>query len=277
LGSLASSISGDYFTEAFHQVVAMLGGKGRFISSLGITSLIARKLKISLTTEMVSEITQFARPVSENFDNRKQIAGCFSSAALQDLTRGLELRELQTTTTISQLLKQSPTSLKTKQVTGYGHGHGVAGILTQATINKMEGVGAMGGASRARIPRAFPNNSISKFDETLAAAQTLIIKQAGFIKERIRLEMKCVASHRFICFTDTMIVFFTPDAGAIKQLVRIHDVRSVASSEGEVTLVEKGKQAIVIQAKTAELAGRIHWFVRGQARMIRLYKESWLL
>jgi hypothetical protein len=141
----------------------------------------------------------------------------------------------------------------------------------------MESLHAMAGASRARTPRAFPNNIISKFDETLAAAQTLIIQQPGMAKERIRIHMKCVASNRFICFTDTMIVFLTPDASAIKRLVRIQDRRSVASSEGGVTLVEKERQAIVIQAKNSELTGRIHWFVRGQARMIKMYKESWLL
>jgi hypothetical protein len=239
LGSLASSISGDYFTEAFHQVVAMLGGKGRFISSLGITSLIARKLKISLTTEMVGEIAKFPRPLSENFDNRKEIAGCFSSDALQDQTRGLKLRELQTTTTITQLLKWSPTSLKTKQATGYGYGHAVAGILTQAGIDKIESCNAMDRASRERIPRAFPNNSISKFDERLAAAQILLIKRPGLVKERIRINMNCVASNRFICFTDMMIVFSTPDASAIEQLVKIHDLKSVASCEGDTR--EEGK------------------------------------
>jgi hydroxymethylpyrimidine/phosphomethylpyrimidine kinase len=74
-----------------------------------------------------------------------------------------------------------------------------------------------------------------------------------------------------------MIVFFTPNASAIEQLVKIQDLRSVAISEGEVTLIEKGKQAVVIQAKNSELAGRIHWFVTGQARMIKKYRESWLL
>jgi hypothetical protein len=171
--------------------------------------LIARKLKISLTTEMVSDVAKFSRTLSEDFDNRKQIAGHFSSDALQDLTRGLKLRELQTTTTIARLLKHSPTSIKTKKVIGYGYGHGVASILTQVTINKTESLHAMAGASRARTPRAFPNNIISKFDEMLAAAQTLIIQQPGMARERIRIEMKCVVSNRLICFTDTMIVFLT--------------------------------------------------------------------
>jgi hypothetical protein len=275
IDSLASKLSGDYFTEVFHQGVRMLGKKGRLLSSLGITSRIASALKISLTTEMQNEIARFARRDSEVFDNRREIAGCFSSDSLQTLSSALRSSYLHPTTTITGLLRSVPeySGLKTKPIAGYGYGRGVAGILTRAAIDTLDSVRAMRDAVRARIPRAFPGNAIARYDKVVARAQTVIAKQIG-ARERIRMTGNGLEK-QLICFTDTQVVVVTV-GGAIADSSKIADIQNAVASEGRVEIVRRVESPLIVIANGQKEAEQIAWYTLAQKRMIQLFSQSLL-
>jgi hypothetical protein len=271
--SLASKISGDYLSELFHQCVRMLGKRGRFLSSVGVTSRIASALKISLTTDMQAEVARFARPQQDRFDNRHEIAGCFSSDALTTLAGALRSRGLRATPTVAGLLQRPPScaGLKTKTVAGYGYGHGVAGILTRPPADAEE---AAPGAGRARTPRAFPRNRIEEYDRSVAGAQTAIAKRLEG-RERIRMAAPSANGGPLVCLTDTCVVCMAREA-EVRAVVRIAEIEGVAIVGRKVTLRGPGP-AVTIEVDDTKLAEQIMWYVTAQSRMLLRFKESLLV
>lgn len=228
VSDILEKITGDYKTIAFKQILDCLGVSGRIMTTFGIADIISQALHIAKQSSLTDQISQFSRSETEVFDNRKQVAGCFSHAALEQLSKRLESCEIETSTLIRQLLDGKETGLMIKTMPGQGFGHGVFGVLTRATMDTMPDVAVMQNVKRERVPRTFPGGHINVFDREVSNAQILIHREGKkFRDQRIYLAFRCIASSEYICVTDHYIIQLSAPVDKIVGKIAIEKITSV--------------------------------------------------
>lgn len=276
LSALVTKISGDFIYEAFEQGIKVLGPSGRLLSSIGVTSLIASKLNISLAKDQTEELLEFARHESETFSNRKAVEGKLSLEAIEQLMRELTDNGFEPTPLLRGIYGKQKVGLKTKMIPGYGYGRGVTGILNRVLIDMMDKVKIMKDVTRVRVPRAFPSNEISAYDTRLAVAQGIIAEKKGYEGEKIRLSVVCRTSGRFICITDQFIFVFTPDLSSLERAEPITLVQKMGLVKTSIELTFQDEQSVNVTASSVTEALQLNRYILSQLNMFQLFRESTL-
>jgi hypothetical protein len=269
--ALAAKISADYFAEAFKQAVRLLGAGGRLLSRFGFTTKIASALKISLNTDLSAEVAQFSENLAEGFVNLTETNAGFSRECLEHLARHVLAAELSPTATIGRLIQGTETGLKMKRISGFGHGHGLVGVLTLAP-QRMEVDHAN---QRRRTPRAFPYNVILEYDASIAVAQRMIAGKID-VKDRIRVAVRCAQTDRLLVCTDTVVFLLSPDLRNIKAEYRIAELKKCSSNIGVLQL-EFGKgKSLAATFPDTESAAAAQWYLKSQRRTLDYFHASML-
>jgi hypothetical protein len=268
--ALAAKISADYFAVAFQQAVRLLGTGGKLLAHFGVTTKIASALKISLATDLSAEVGKFSRRSSDGFINVTETNAGFSRESLRHLALHVRAAELNPTATIGRLMHGTETGLKMKRISGFGHGHGLVGVLTLAP----DRIPAGHEAGSRRPPRAFPHNKISEYDECIAIAQKTI---AGRIepRDRIRVAERCNRTDRFLCCTDTSVFLLSPGLRRIKAECRIADLQRCGVKEHSILHLEFSKPPpVMVSFANAESAHDALWYLTSQKRMLHFFHAS---
>ena len=273
---IKEKIVSEYKTAAFHQIIAMLGGKGKIMSAFGVTATIAQMLGIKLTSELTAEISEFLSQESEEFDNRKHMCGPFSEEALSRVAELIKKFEFPSSNFVAALLKNTDIGLRTKR-----SGNGVIGLVSKtSTVALMKGTDHMSGAARKRVPRAFPNNEIAAFSTRLSFAQNRIQKVA--LNEKIRMAVFPTSESPCTCCTDSFIFVLDPGLNKITQTIAIADINLIArSSEGQEIIItakpKKGpEQDLQIRCSNADQMYKLETYLKSQKIMSAIFSESML-
>ena len=274
--SLTSKISGDYIYAAFEEGIKVLGTSGRLFSSLGVTSLIASMLNISLAKDQTKELLEFARHESETFSNRKVVQSAISPEDVEQLIQELTDNDIEPTPLIIGIYQQQPVGLKTKMIPGYGYGRGVTGILNRVLIDTMKKVPVMKDVTRVRVPRAFPSNKISVYDTRLAVAQRIIAENKRWAGEKIRMSVVCREHQRFICFTDQFIFVFQPDLSSLERAESITGIQKLGLVNTVIEITFQEGPILRITASKVIEALVINRYLLSQLNMFQLFLESTL-
>lgn len=191
----------DYKFAAFKQIISILGVSGKIMTAFGITDSLIRLLQIRIHSDLVDfnsiqeshskpkgiSFTKSMALLVNQFDNRKEIvAGFFNHYTLMTLKQKVETNGMTISNTIKSLLNgntdEQNLGMQIKMIPGCGFGHGVFGILTKSRINRMENINPMADVNQIRMPRAYPNNHIGKYDSIISKAQLIISKFKGTTK-----------------------------------------------------------------------------------------------
>ena len=233
LDFIIEKVSSDYKTAALEQVLESLGTSGKLMTTLGITATIAEKLDIVLKSELTDSIQSFQSKQSEEFDNRREINGCFSQQTLSDLQKCISDSNLTPSHTIESLTEQNesniqsdPDGLMIRDFPGSGFGHGIVGVLKKASIDTLDDIKVMSGIERKRVPRSFPNNRIEKFDEEICNVQnTIQITSKTF--ETIQMKTKRKDNGEYIVLTDLTVYYLLPPYDKIRFKIKIKEIKSI--------------------------------------------------
>jgi hypothetical protein len=196
LSDIREKIAGEYKTAAFFQIIETLGGRGKLMSAFGVTTLIAQALGVKLTTELSGNASAFAGRIDEEFDNRRDLGGCFAEETLESIAQLMMEHSTSASPVLEGLCSGADVGLKLR-----ASGLGVFGILTRTSIDTARHVGLMEGLSRRREPRAFIENQIGPFDPWVSQAQLFV--QKGLAHEKLRMVVRLGDSA--LCCTDQWI------------------------------------------------------------------------
>ncbi|KAK8891147.1 hypothetical protein M9Y10_028353 [Tritrichomonas musculus] len=222
--AINEKIMNEYKTQAFNQLIQMLGSGGKLMTAFGVTNLIAEALGVKIESELSNDIQKFSSTETQmEFDNRRKVNGAFSQESLDALSSTIGKAHFRPSEIINKIKSQQTENigLKTKSVSNNGGGQGVLGVLTKLSNDALSNVPRMDKTARKRVPRAYPNNTISKFDEKISRAQNLI--QALSQQERtevIRIACRS-AKQQFVCITDTFVYIIREDFKGIEAKFKI--------------------------------------------------------
>ncbi|OHT11685.1 hypothetical protein TRFO_03923 [Tritrichomonas foetus] len=276
--SIATKLVDDYKTAAFNQILEMLGSGGKLIKRLGIASVIASALSISMTSDMTQDLDINKELLNSlEYDNRKMVTlrhGCFSEQSLSDLFRITTEHDMKISPLVLKILTNEYSGLKMKLIPGFGYGRGIAGIMTKPMNDRMPQIAPMSEILRVRNPRAFPEYQISPFNQEIAAAQTIIYKSGG-INEKMRVLSKVSKSKKIIIMTDTALYLFTSDLRKLLGIIKIVDIKQcemiMKNHSVKICLMNGKTIYFEIQNPTA-----LNFFF-SQFQMTKAFHESLLL
>jgi hypothetical protein len=262
--AIVHKLSGEYKTLAFYQLVELMGSKGKLMSTFGVTTIIAQALRIKQVSELEAEVSQFTTKQSEPFDNRKEMTGIFSQEAIKSIAELLGHHGLPESDFLSSILANTDLGLKMRV-----SGQGLVGLVYKTTVDPLSDVAVMQGATRRRVPRAFPNNSIDRFDALLSEAQSAIQKVK--LGERVRMTVR--ATQSLFCLTTHFLFVFDRAQKKITSTMPIVDMEAL-NSDGEVELrvkVKGRKEEFGIQCEDREQCRKLQSYLKSQWMMIQYY------
>lgn len=299
-------ITNEYKTQAFHQIIQMLGGGGKLMSAFGVTNMIAEMLNVKIVSDLSSDIKQFSSTDCQvEFDNRRTVNGAFSQESIKSLFEIVEHARIKPSDVLTglKMLENKDIGIKTKPVSNNGGGQGVLGVLTKTASNLMSNIGRMEKVNRIRVPRAYPNNMISKFDEKISIAQNIIQFNPSSDKKRIeviRITAESV-TQQFVCITDYFVYVFLNDFQGIEHKFDIKLIGKLETKDNVVTLernvnmipqtksksksknqseesndTEPNECLCQLQAKNEEEAHRIIGFLKSQKIVLETFGISLL-
>jgi hypothetical protein len=273
VSDILDKITADYKRVVFEQIMSTLGLTGRLITQFGITESIIQLLDIKRQSDLTGELAPFARHQSERFSNRREIAGCFSREVLNDLNEKLSMCQVSASQLVRDLLNESSIGLKIKMMPGCGFGHGVFGVLMKSATTAGIELAVMAGATRARVPRAYPNGHIDAFDVAISNAQSLIQQQMR--QERIRMAFR-LQNSGLLCLTDRFAISFLPNGNHVVGEFEIAKLDDVLIKDN-VLLVLKMKLKDVSWKFASETDARQAWhFVKSQRTILTAFRTSLL-
>jgi hypothetical protein len=236
-----------------------------------VTALIAQALGIKLTSELSSELSQFAGDISEAFDNRRDATGCFAAESLASIAGVLERRGLLASPVVAGLQSGIEIGLKLRAA-----GLGVFGILSKMWIDPIKSLAIMEGIVRKREPRAFIENEIGQFDPWVSQAQGFL--QHSSPGEKIRMISRM--GDAIVCCTDQYL--WAVDK-ALKKVIRKVAVVDISTKGGETEVVvvlelrEKGKvEVIEVECRDSDQTEVLLAYLASQKIMIDMFKTSLL-
>lgn len=263
LNFIIEKVSNDYKTAALEQVLESLGTSGKILTTFGITATIAEKLDIPMKSELTdisTSLQNFQSVKSEEYDNRKEINGYFSQETLSALQTSIKEFNLRSSSTIENVLTLNESSessnsdsdnkisstpavqtqenngrLMIRDFPGSGFGHGIVGVLKKATIDIMTDVKVMSGIERKRVPRAFPNNRIEKFDEEICTVQTTI-QMYGKTFEKILMKTKNKVKGDYVCITERAIYFIPQPLDKVRVKIKIKEIKAIRIDGNSITI-----------------------------------------
>ncbi|KAH0787959.1 hypothetical protein GPJ56_008115 [Histomonas meleagridis] len=261
----------EYKTAAFNQILQMLGTKGKILSTFGITSMVADMLGIKMCSDMSSDISRLIETQRDTFDNRRELNGVFSQQSLNALVELIKNASLTPSSLTMGLIENVNFGMQNKVLNGAGFGKGVLALFT-GSVNPLKDVGLMVGVSRKRYPRAFLNNGIGVFDESVSKFQSFV--QKDIQNETIRLAIKGDTQNVFI--TDTNIYLVSNDNKI--RYMRIADL-ILLKVEGKFVVVKgvNSKEEVKLETENEEEAVRIELALSSMRNMIRLFGFSLLV
>lgn len=270
--SLVNKISGDYKTASFNKVIEMLGSSGTLLNLLHITPMIASKLNISLTSKLSEKINQFSHIEKEQYSNRRTLLGYFSIELLETLSSHLNLFKIEQTHLIKAILNKKNTGIEIRSINGYGFGVGIAGVITKTYIDLMRSLPSMSGTSRARYPRAYPENRISVYNNDLAKAQTFISNE-NQTNDQVKLALWSTNNHSFICFTNSIIYVLNNEINHLNDFASIKDVKNITIINESLKITFNNRKGLSLSFdRNAYLP--IMLFLLSQIEMYKLFKKS---
>ncbi|OHT12617.1 hypothetical protein TRFO_03653 [Tritrichomonas foetus] len=231
---IIDKVSNDYKTAALEQVLESLGTSGKILTTFGITATIAEKLDITLKSELTDSIQNFQSITAEDFDNRREINGCFSQQTLSTLQTKIDENKLQASTVINNIADQKDVAgLMIRDFPGSGFGHGIVGVLKKATIDTMEDIKVMSGVERKRVPRAFPDNKIEKFNKEICTIQNTI-QTNGKTFEKIQMKTQNEETGEYTVITEVAIYFLVPPFDKIRQKIKIKEIKLIKADSHKI-------------------------------------------
>jgi hypothetical protein len=264
---LLGRIAGEYKTAAFRQIIAMLGGRGRLMSTFGLTALIAQVLRVKLTSELceLSELSE----VTERFDNRSEANWCFGKEELAAIADLLASSRLAPSPVIAGILARGDIGLRLR-----AEGVGVFGILEKMSGDAMAATALMEGLHRQREPRAFLENTIGRFDSRMSHAQLFLQKSCP--GERIRMTARTGAD--VVCCTNHFLFVLDQELSGVIRRIDIADIDFNGRASGANVLIvvrEKGKvEEMTVQCAHANRADLLKVFLASQKKMIEMFRSS---
>jgi hypothetical protein len=265
-GEIFGKIVAEYKTAALQQIITMLGSGGKLMSTLGVTGLIAQALDIKLTSELGTEISQFARAEHEEFDNRRELRGAFAEDSLRSIKASLGKQGMTESDLINGLLANADVGLKL-----IASGQGLFGLLSKSTVDAMSNLQIMDASTRKRVPRAFLKNRIEKYEATISMVQVIIQKVKP--AETIRITAK--AGRHTACCTEHYVFVLNEELTAVAFMLAIGDGDvSVCGVAIEVRPRSRTSDAIVLTCSGLEEREEIKTYLASQATMIRMFRTS---
>ncbi|OHT12439.1 hypothetical protein TRFO_17707 [Tritrichomonas foetus] len=289
--SISERISSEYKTAAFKQILLMLGKTGSLLTTFGVTSSIAELLGVKIeSNNMITNFDQFSSINSEEFDNRKDVYGPFSTAALRNLHKTIINSKLNRSDIVITLANASVSNSQTNaksndNQTGKNDCHntsanvdkiglslrelagnnGVLGVMTKTSINPQTNLRHMAKTQRKRVPRPFLNNTIEPFDEKLAQAQKTLkndrIKMSGIIDNHLTV---ITDKHIIVLSTNLQQIRFTYDFAALDSL----------KQEGKIIHFTVKKDSRQIECENEEKTEIMYSFIQSQRLMILMFEKS---
>jgi hypothetical protein len=266
-GFIYMKILAEYQTAAFHQIIELLGGSGRLMSTFGVTALIAQGLGIKLTSELSSEVAQFSRNDYENFDNRKEIHGCFSQQSLSSIKKKLTASRMMESEIVTGLLAGKDIGVKLK-----ASGKGVFGLISKWSEVDERPVKAH---LRKRVPRAFLDNYIGQFNPHMSEAQSLL--QKADRNEKIR--MAASTKSDVVCCTDRYVFVLNREFTQVRAQMpiinlEVHQQQSDGAWSVLLTATAEKKETLTVQCQNQLHAERIRTYLVSQRKMIEIFGTS---
>ena len=312
-GTIKEKILMEYKTHTFHQILSMLGGGGKLLTTFGITAMIAEMLDVKLDSDLShntqnvleasigdfqSQEDQILNPSwnrEEEFDNRKSVSLAFSQQVLDTLCEILSQARMKQSDIILGIRSKQDIGLSIKCINNNGGSQGILGVITKNSSNTMKEISRMIKAKPVRAPRAYPNNIISIFDDSINRAQYTIQTYSKDSKnERIRLTAKLSdiknnesINAKIVCISDSFITIIIPPQ-QLEEMIQITNVDTIIFADLTVeityfkTKIKQSRQdqikknTIYIIAQTSEEAEKIYKFINSQKIMLNLFGISLL-
>jgi hypothetical protein len=238
------------------------------MSTFGVTSLIAQGLEIKLASDLSSELSQFSRDENEPFSNRKAVSGLFSQQALTSMKNSLAKYRLKESEVINGVLANVDVGLKLK-----ASGGGLFGLLSKTSLDAMAGVGLMEEIRRKRMPRAFLNNRIDRFDPMISEAQLFIQKTKP--AERIRMTGR--VNDKILCCTNQYLFLLDKDLTSVLQMINITDIELGVFEHRVLEIVVRvrgKKETILVTCEDQGQMDAMRVYLMSQLIMIKFFNRS---
>ena len=257
-----STVSIEYKTAAFNQILKMLGTGGKLMSTLGITSLISELLDIKMESDLTSDITQFLGKTLEEFENRHEVNGLLSHQSLNSIVKIIEQLNLNVSDIIIKLINHNDIGLQNKIINGKGFRNGILGLLIPEYVNNHENKIQNIIDNKKRSSRAFYDNRISIYNETISKYQNIMQKK--FRNEKFKLYINDTTFA-----TDNFIIIFTDDNNYIKK--DIITIKETTICSGNIVVIKYQSDEIKIITQSEERAKAVQAFISSQSNILRIF------
>jgi hypothetical protein len=169
---------------------------------------------------------------------------------------------------ISVVLANEDVGLKLK-----ASGRGLFGLLSKTSVDPMGGVGLMDEVKRKRVPRAFLNNRIDKFDPTISEAQLFIQKTKS--AERIRMTGR--VNDKILCCTNQYLFLLDKDLTSVLQMINITDIELGVFEHRVLEIVVRvrgKKETLLVACEDQGQMDAMRVYLTSQLIMIKFFNQS---